>query len=200
MGMNDTETVALIGGGHAFGKSHGACPDGPGPGPEENATNPWPGLCPEGVYTSGIEGQWTATPLAWSNLYFTYLVDNTYNLTQGDGLKYQWENDVNGLMMLTTDVALIYDADYEQIVIDFATDIEVLNNAFSAAWAKLVTNGGVWASNKECVAADEISAGLAMTTTEFMSTAEGTKEESVAPRAVVGSALLLALLVSCFVQ
>ena len=66
MNMSDLETVALIGGGHAFGKSHGACPLGPGPGPQEQPFNPWPGACgdnlPQDTYTSGIEGQWISYP------------------------------------------------------------------------------------------------------------------------------------------
>jgi len=158
MDMNDTETVALIGGGHAFGKAHGACPDGAGPGPEDQPNNPWPGLCSEGVYTSGLEGQWTADPLSWDNEFFVQLLENNYTLITGDGDKQQWKNDANGLMMFTTDLALIYDADYKAIVKSYAEDLEVLNTAFAAAWAKLTTNGGKWAANKQCVDASELFA------------------------------------------
>merc|ERR1712187_561425 len=123
MGMNDSETVALIGGGHAFGKCHGACPLGAGPPPREQPFDPWPGMCENGVYTSGLEGQWTENPFKWDNDYFVQLMDDDYNLTTGDGDKWQWENDRNGYLMLTTDMALVYDDEYRQIVAQYAEDI-----------------------------------------------------------------------------
>merc|ERR1719410_1177449 len=179
MGMDDTETVALIGGGHAFGKCHGACPAGPGASPHEDPLNPWPGNCGTGMgedtYTSGLEGQWTTNPLQWDNEYFTQLIDDDYNLTLGDGDKYQWENQRNGYLMLTTDLALVDDDDYRQIVASFAADIEVLNEAFSAAWAKLTTSGGVWATNKFCISGEEL-----------ISDAEESEEDSNQTGLIVG--------------
>merc|ERR1712048_327659 len=68
------------------------------------------------------------------------------------------ENARNGYLMLTTDLALISDDDYREIVASFAEDIEVLNEAFSAAWAKLTTSGGMWANNSFCVDGQELNA------------------------------------------
>merc|ERR1711935_722179 len=69
MDHDDRDTVALIGGGHAFGKTHGACPNGPGSSPMEDPSNPWPGLCGRGsgadAFTSGFEGAWTTKPTQW---------------------------------------------------------------------------------------------------------------------------------------
>ena len=109
MGMNDSETVALIGGGHAFGKAHGACPDGPGDAPNVDPDDPWAGNCGTGsgedTFTSGFEGQWTTYPFQWDNEFFTQLYDYAndevnYTLITGDGDKYQWLNSDNGYMMV----------------------------------------------------------------------------------------------------
>lgn len=161
MGMNDRQTVALIGGGHAFGKVHGACPEGAGPNPVQQPWNSWPGLCGSGkaedTATSGYEGAWTETPTVWSNLYFQYLRDFEFEqVVQEDRAgKTVWqiagtpdakvapdahlEDAVNPIMMLTTDVALTADDDYLAIVNEFAGDLNALTEAFADAWYKLTT-------------------------------------------------------------
>lgn len=74
MGMTDRENVALIGGGHTFGKCHGAGVEGPGPSPLQCPFNPYPGLHGSGkgndTITSGFEGPWTTNPIRWDNEYF----------------------------------------------------------------------------------------------------------------------------------
>jgi catalase-peroxidase len=74
MGMSDRENVALIGGGHTFGKCHGAGVEGPGPSPLQCPFNPYPGLHGTGkgndTITSGFEGPWTTKPTQWDNEYF----------------------------------------------------------------------------------------------------------------------------------
>lgn len=172
MGMNDSETVALIGGGHAFGKCHGACSLGAGDGPDVEPEDPWPGNCGSGIaentFTSGFEGEWTHTPLSWSNEYFQQLLSDNYTLWTSPGGVPQWENQNNGLMMLTTDLALVADDEYEAIVTEFAEDITALNTAFAAAWKKLTESGNdeQWADNKFCVDADTLSTDYIGTTTE----------------------------------
>ena len=92
MGHSDRSTVALIGGGHAIGKSHGACDKGAGNAPKEafeQGTPIWKGACGSGkgadTVTSGFEGTWTTKPLEWDNEYFTELLGNTWEVHMGPG-------------------------------------------------------------------------------------------------------------------
>ncbi|KAH7492273.1 Catalase-peroxidase 2 [Phytophthora ramorum] len=150
MGMNDRETVALIGGGHAFGKTHGACPTGPGPSPLEDPENPWPGTCGEGemkgkgnnTFTSGFEGSWTFTPTKWGNGYFKGLTTLDWEKFDGPGGHVQWRPvpDTNPpVRMLTADIALLHDPSYHSISLEFAADQAALDDAFSHAWYKLMS-------------------------------------------------------------
>lgn len=158
MGMNDTETVALIGGGHAFGKTHGACPTGAGPDPKASPKSPWPGTCGEGdmkgkgpnAFTSGFEGSWTTTPTEWSNEYFKNLLEYDWEVHTGPGNHSQWRprhkgdkaNSTDGLpdiMMLTADVALLKDPAYLGLVEKFAANLTFLTEQFGSAWYKLMT-------------------------------------------------------------
>lgn len=126
--MNDSETVALIGGGHAFGKFHGACTTGPGADPTDAPENPWAGTCGEegdplfgkgpNTYTSGFEGQWTVNATTWDNTYFQDLLEYDWEVGSSSGDLPQWtpvlkpgstesEEDIPDINMLTTDVALL---------------------------------------------------------------------------------------------
>mmetsp|Transcript_23092 Transcript_23092/g.56104 ORF Transcript_23092/g.56104 Transcript_23092/m.56104 type:complete len:700 (+) Transcript_23092:60-2159(+) len=150
MAMNDSETVALIGGGHTFGKPHGACPAGAGPSPKEDPFNPWPGKCGTGkgrdAYTSGFEFQWTPAPTKWDNEYFKQLVNYEWEVFVGPGGKHQWrvknatEQEKN-IGMLTSDIGLTADpaGSYQKIVKEFAEDPDKYGNAFAHAWYKLTT-------------------------------------------------------------
>jgi catalase/peroxidase HPI len=156
MAMNDSETVSLIGGGHSFGKTHGACPTPPGPAPT------WPGNCGSGVgvdaFTSGFEGPWTQSPLTFDNSYFVELLNRTWDKKIGPGGKYQWHvtsadppqyplanctsgncTQMQDLMMLTTDISLINDPEYKKIVELFASDMGAFTTAFKHSWYKLTT-------------------------------------------------------------
>jgi len=158
MGMNDSETIALIGGGHAFGKAHGRCAGGPGPSPVEQPWDSWPGTCGSGkgadATTSKFEGAWTETPIVWSNLYFKYLRDLSFVKSVSPAGNTQWEispdpatksapvahgSGKTPIMMLTSDVALLHDDSFKQLVHNFADDWALLNNSFAHAWYKLMT-------------------------------------------------------------
>jgi len=157
MSMNDTETVALIGGGHSFGKTHGACPAGAGPSPKEDPRDPWPGKCGRGAdaFTSGFEGPWTESPTKWDNKYFQYLSSFEYEAHVGPGGHYQWRvkggdgprapaadgNGTQPVMMLTSDVSLTRDpaGAYGPIVKQYAASLPKLAFDFSHAWYKLTT-------------------------------------------------------------
>ncbi|EGZ25969.1 heme peroxidase [Phytophthora sojae] len=150
MGMDDRETVALVGGGHAFGKTHGACKTGAGPSPLEDPENPWPGTCGEGpmkgkgnnTFTSGFEGQWTFTPTKWGNGYFKGLTTREWEKYEGPGGHIQWRpvpDTTPPVRMLTADIALLHDPSYKAISEEFAANQTALDEAFSHAWYKLTS-------------------------------------------------------------
>ncbi|CAM9479910.1 unnamed protein product, partial [Ectocarpus sp. 8 AP-2014] len=160
MGMNDSETVALIGGGHAFGKFHGACDTGPGADPIDAPEAPWPGTCgdvdsatfgrAENTFTSGFEGQWTVEPLVWDNQYFKDLLEYDWVMTESPADLVQWfpvlkqgatetEDEIPDIIMLTSDVALLFDPEYLALCELFASDQAYLDTAFAAAWYKLTS-------------------------------------------------------------
>ena len=127
MGFNDTETVALSGGGHAFGKAHGACANPP---------------CGDGVgkntFTSGFEGAWTTQPTTWTNQYFTNLLNFKYNKTTSPAGNLQWfPVDGPNIIMFTSDLALVNDDNYTKISKKYASDITALEHDFMHAWYKL---------------------------------------------------------------
>jgi catalase-peroxidase len=162
MAMNDEETVALIAGGHTFGKTHGAGPDdnvGPDPeaAPMEQQGLGWKSAFGTGVgndaITSGLEVIWTDTPITWDNSFFRILFGYEWELTQSPAGAYQWQpKDGAGAgtvpdphdpskrrtpMMLTTDLSLRFDPIYEPISRRFMEDQEALADAFARAWFKL---------------------------------------------------------------
>jgi catalase-peroxidase len=162
MGMNDEETVALIAGGHTFGKAHGAG-DAAQVGPEPEAAPleamglGWLSTHGSGkghdTITSGIEGAWTANPTQWDNGYFDLLFGYQWWLTKSPAGAFQWlavnpdEKDLAPdaedpsvrvpTMMTTADMALRYDPDYEKISRRFHENPEAFAEAFARAWFKL---------------------------------------------------------------
>ena len=163
MAMNDEETVALIAGGHTFGKCHGAASAASYVGPEpEAAPIEQQGLGWKNSYgpghgahtiTSGLEGAWTTTPTKWGNEYFTNLFRYEWQLIKGPGGAQQWtpkdpaaKNTVpdahdaskkHAPMMLTTDLALRVDPAYEKISRRFHDNPKEFAAAFAKAWFKL---------------------------------------------------------------
>ena len=162
MAMNDEETVALIAGGHTFGKTHGACPIGEvGPEPEgapiEDMGLGWKSRYCSGVgahaFTSGLEGAWTPTPTKWDNSYFETLFGYEWELTKSPAGANQWKpkgdagadavpdaheaTKRHAPMMLTTDLSLRMDPAYEKISRRFLEHPQELAEAFSRAWFKL---------------------------------------------------------------
>lgn len=163
MAMNDEETVALIAGGHTFGKTHGAADPSKYVGPEpaaagiEEQSLGWKNTFGSGnagdTITSGLEGAWTTTPTQWSNNYFENLFGYEWELTKSPAGAHQWKpkDDAGaGLVpdahdsakrhapfMLTTDIALRVDPAYEKISRHFHEHPADFADAFARAWFKL---------------------------------------------------------------
>jgi catalase-peroxidase len=162
MAMNDEETVALIAGGHTFGKVHGAASDDHvGPEPEaasiEHQGLGWMSKHGTGsgadTITSGLEGAWTNKPTEWDNGFFENLFDYEWELTKSPAGGWQWEpkdgtgdgtvpdahdsSKKNPPMMLTTDLALRIDPEYEKISRRFYENPDEFADAFARAWFKL---------------------------------------------------------------
>ena len=162
MAMNDEETVALIAGGHAFGKAHGAGdPSNVGPNPEaapiEELGLGWKNSFGKGnaedTITSGIEGAWTATPTKWDNSYLKLLFKYEWAQTKSPAGATQWiptDESANNLVpdahiegkfhapvMTTADLALRFDPEYEKISKKFLEDFDYFSDAFARAWFKL---------------------------------------------------------------
>jgi|TARA_B110000240_G_scaffold18742_2_gene19096 catalase-peroxidase len=162
MAMNDEETVALIAGGHTFGKTHGAG-DPSNVGSEPEASNieemgfGWKNSFKSGkgvdTITSGLEGAWTPTPITWDNSYFDTLFGYEWELVKSPAGAQQWapknnkgantvpdahdKSKSHAPMMATTDLALIFDPEYLKISKRFHKNINELEDAFAKAWYKL---------------------------------------------------------------
>ncbi|HEX4371842.1 MAG TPA: catalase/peroxidase HPI, partial [Puia sp.] len=163
MAMNDEETVALIAGGHSFGKTHGAADPGKYVGREpagaaiEEQGLGWKNSLGNGhggdTITSGLEGAWTTTPTKWSNNYFENLFGFEWELTKSPAGAHQWKPKNNAgagtvpdahdpskrhaPFMLTTDIALRTDPEYEKISRHFLENPDAFADAFARAWFKL---------------------------------------------------------------
>lgn len=163
MAMNDEETVALVAGGHTFGKAHGAADPGKYVGREpagaaiEEQSMGWKNTFGSGfgddTITSGIEGAWTPTPTEWNNEYFDVLFGYDWELTKSPAGAHQWtptaasnarmapaagnSSNTQALMMTTADMALKMDPIYEPISRRFHENSDEFADAFARAWYKL---------------------------------------------------------------
>ncbi|MFC3120896.1 catalase/peroxidase HPI [Agaribacter flavus] len=163
MAMNDEETLALIAGGHTFGKAHGAKkPDNcvgvePGAAPIEAQGLGWKNSCGKGhsedTITSGLEGAWTQAPTRWTSLYLANLLNNDWEQTRSPAGAIQWvpkggalkgsvaDAHVKGKfstpIMFTSDLALKEDPAYREIAERFLADPREYQKAFAKAWYKL---------------------------------------------------------------
>jgi len=163
MAMNDEETVALIAGGHSFGKTHGAADAGkyvaaePAAATIEEQSLGWKNTFGNGngvhTITSGLEGAWTTTPTKWSNNFFENLFDFEWEVTKSPGGANQWKPKAgagagtvpdahdksirHAPTMLTTDIALRVDPIYEKISRRFFENPDAFADAFARAWYKL---------------------------------------------------------------
>jgi len=163
MAMDDEETVALVAGGHTFGKAHGAGDPGKFVGPEPEAAPiqamglGWLNSMRTGrgvdTITSGIEGAWTTNPIQWDNDYFKILLENEWQLVKSPAGAQQWvprdgalgnsvpdahdSSRAHAPIMTTADLALKYDPAYLKISQDFYANPEKFADAFARAWFKL---------------------------------------------------------------
>ncbi|WP_434580436.1 catalase/peroxidase HPI [Sulfurimonas sp. NW15] len=163
MGMNDAETIALIAGGHTFGKSHGAADPQKYVGPEPEAAPleqqgfGWKNSYKSGkgadTISSGLEGAWTPTPTKWDNSYLEILFKYEWNLEKSPAGAWQWvpvNPDAEDLapdahiagkkdktIMFTTDLALRMDPEFEKVSRSFLENPELFAQSFAKAWFKL---------------------------------------------------------------
>jgi catalase-peroxidase len=163
MAMNDEETVALIAGGHTFGKAHGAADPGkyvgaePEAAPIEEMGLGWKNSLGKGngaeTISSGLEGAWTPTPTKWDNTYFKTLFKYEWKQTKSPAGATQWiptdesaakavpdahiKGKTHAPVMFTTDLAMRMDPAYEKVSRRFAEDLDAFADAFARAWFKL---------------------------------------------------------------
>jgi catalase-peroxidase len=163
MAMNDEETVALVAGGHTFGKAHGAADPGKYVGKEPAGaaiaeqsmgwTNTFESGFGDHTITSGIEGAWTPNPTQWDNDYFEVLFGYEWELTKSPAGAHQWKptaesnarkapragdaSKTQDLMMTTADIALKTDPEYKRISKHFQENPDEFADAFAKAWYKL---------------------------------------------------------------